>query len=133
VSTDKEFSAKSADIIGLYLNPPENALVICVDEKPSIQAIERKRGYVEISSGKNGVLNFFAALHVATGIVKTQTTAQKKRPDFQAFLDSVLEDISPDQQVHIIMDNYCTHKGKDSWLARNPNVFFTLPRLLRVG
>jgi transposase len=89
VSTDKEFAAKSADVIGLYLNPPENALVICVDEKPSIQGIERKRGYVETSSGKivqgmkstykrHGVLNLFAALHVATGIVKTQTTIQKK-------------------------------------------------------
>lgn len=135
VSTDKEFTAKSADIIGLYLNPPENALVICVDEKPSIQAIERKRGYVETSSGKvvqglkntykrHGVLNLFAALHVATGVVKTQTTAQKKRPEFQAFLDSVLEDISSDQQVHIIMDNYCTHKRNENWLAKHPNVFF---------
>ena len=135
VSTDKEFAAKSADIIGLYLNPPENALVICVDEKPSIQALERKLGYVETSSGKivqglkstykrHGVLNLFAALHVATGVVKTQTTTQKKRPEFQAFLDSVLENISPEQQVHIIMDNYCTHKRNDTWLARHPNVFF---------
>lgn len=135
VSTDKEFATKSADIIGLYLNPPENALVICVDEKPSIQAIERKRGYVETSSGKivqgmkstykrHGVLNLFAALHVATGVVKTQTTSQKKRPEFRAFLESVVQDISPDQQIHIIMDNYCTHKGNEDWLAKHPNVFF---------
>lgn len=135
VSTDKEFGAKSADVIGLYLNPPENALVICVDEKPSIQAIERKRGYVETSSGKivqgmkstykrHGVLNLFAALHVATGVIKTEMTAQKKRPEFQAFLDRVLQDISPDQEVHIIMDNYCTHKGNEEWLAKHPNVFF---------
>jgi len=135
VSTDKEFAAKSSDIIGLYLNPPQNALVICVDEKPSIQAIERKRGYVETSSGKivqgmkstykrNGVLNLFAALNVATGVVKAQTTAQKKRPEFQAFLSSVVADISPNQEVHIIMDNYCTHKRNDNWLAEHPNVFF---------
>ena len=135
VSTDKEFSAKSADIIGLYLNPPENALIICVDEKPSIQAIERKRGYVETSSGKivqgmkstykrHGILNLFAALHVATGVVKTQTTAQKKRPDFRSFLDTILQDIPSAQQVHIIMDNYCTHKGNEDWLAEHPNVFF---------
>lgn len=135
VSTDKEFAAKSSDIIGLYLSPPENALVICVDEKPSIQAIERKRGYVETSSGKivqgmkstykrHGVLNLFAALNVATGEVKAQTTAQKKRPEFQAFLNSVIEDISLDQEVHIIMDNYCTHKRNDDWLAKHPNVFF---------
>lgn len=135
VSTDKEFGTKSADIIGLYLNPPQNALVLCVDEKPSIQAIERKRGYVETSSGKivqglkstykrNGTLNLFAALNVATGIVKTETTKYKKRPDFQAFLDKVVADISPDQEVHIILDNYCTHKRNDDWLAKHPNVFF---------
>jgi transposase len=93
VSTDKEFAKKSADIIGLYLDPPQNALVLCVDEKPSIQAIERARGYVQTFSGKvvqglkstykpHGVLNLFAALNVATGEVKTQTTKQKKRPDF---------------------------------------------------
>lgn len=135
VSTDKEFSAKSADIIGLYLNPPENALVICVDEKPSIQAIERKRGYVETSSGKivqgmkstykkHGILNLFAALNVSTGTIQAQTTMQKKRPDFQAFLDLTVEGISPEQEVHIIMDNYCTHKRNDEWLAKHPNVFF---------
>jgi len=135
VSTDKEFSKKSADIIGLYLDPPQNALVICIDEKPSMQAIERTRGYVETSSGKivqgmkstykrHGVLNLFAALNVATGTVKTQTTHQKKRPDFQAFLNSVVEGISLDQEVHIIMDNYCTHKRNDDWLAQHPNVFF---------
>ncbi len=135
VSTDKEFARKSADIIGLYLNPPENALVICVDEKPSIQAIERKRGYVETSSQKivhgmkstykrHGVLNLFAALTVATGVVKTQTTNQKKRSDFQAFLDTVVEGIGLDQEIHIILDNYGTHKRNEDWLARHPNVFF---------
>lgn len=135
VSTDKEFSRKSADIIGLYLNPPESALVICVDEKPSIQAIERGRGYVETSNGKivqglkstykrHGVLNLFAALNVATGTVKTQTTNQKKRPEFQAFLNRVVEGVSVDQEVHIIMDNYCTHKRNEDWLAEHPNVFF---------
>lgn len=135
VSTDKEFSKKSADIIGLYLDPPQNALVICIDEKPSIQAIERSRGYVETSSGKivrglkstykrHGVLNLFAALNVATGEVKTQTTKQKKRPEFQAFLDSVVQDVHLDQEVHIILDNYCTHKRNDEWLKQHPNVFF---------
>lgn len=135
VSTDKEFSKKSADIIGLYLNPPQNALVICIDEKPSIQAIERKRGYVETSSGKivqgmkstykrHGTLNLFAALNVATGAIKTQTTKQKKRPEFQAFLDEVMKEVSLDQHVHIILDNYCTHKRNDDWLAKHSNVTF---------
>lgn len=135
VSTDKEFSKKSAEIIGLYLNPPENALVICVDEKPSIQAIERKRGYVETSSGKivqgmkstykrHGTLNLFAALNVATGAVKTQTTKHKKRPEFQAFLDEVMKEVSSEQHVHVILDNYSTHKRNDNWLAKHPNVTF---------
>ena len=135
VSTDKEFSAKAADIIGLYLNPPQNALVLSVDEKPSIQALERKTGYVETSSGKivrglkstykrNGTLNLFAALNVATGEVKTKTTQTKKRPDFQAFMDGVIEGISPGQEIHVILDNYATHKKNDEWLAAHPNVFF---------
>lgn len=135
VSTDKEFTKKSADIIGLYLDPPQNALVICVDEKPSIQAIERKKGFVETSSGKivqglqstykrHGVLNLFAALNVATGEVRTQTTKQKRRPEFQSFLDKVIEGVSPEKEVHIILDNYCTHKRNDDWLKKHPNVFF---------
>lgn len=135
VSTDKEFSIKAADIIGLYLNPPENALVLCIDEKPSIQAIERQRGCVETSSGKivqglkstykrHGVLNLFAALNVATGHVKTQTTSHKTREDFQAFLNRTIADISGEKEVHVILDNYCTHKKNDKWLQQHPNVFF---------
>lgn len=135
VSTDKEFSAKSADIIGLYLNPPENALVLCVDEKPSIQAIERQRGYVFTSNGKivqglkstykrHGVVNLFAALNVATGQIKAKTTARKTRDDFQAFLEQTIMDIPEDKEIHVILDNYCTHKKNEIWLQKHPNVFF---------
>jgi transposase len=135
VSTDKQFGAKSADVIGLYLNPPENALVICVDEKPSIQALERARGYVETSNGKivqglkstykrHGTLNLFAALNVATGQIKAKTTDMKKRKDFQAFLEEVVADVPADREVHVILDNYCTHKRNENWLAKHPNVFF---------
>ncbi len=135
VSTDKEFTTKSADIIGLYLNPPENALVLCIDEKPSIQAIERTKGFVETSSGKivqglkstykrNGVLNLFAALDVATGHIKSKTTKQKTRVDFQEFLNHVIKDISEDKEIHIILDNYCTHKKNEKWLQTHPNVYF---------
>lgn len=135
VSTDPEFSAKAADVIGLYLNPPERALVLSVDEKPSIQALERKRGYVETSSKKivqglkstykrNGTINLFAALNVATGAVKTKTTSTKKREDFQAFLEDVLGDVPPGQQVHVILDNYSTHKKNEDWLKKHPNVHF---------
>lgn len=135
VSTDPEFAAKSADIIGLYLAPPERAVVFCIDEKPSIQAISRKVGYVQTSSKKlvrgfqstykrNGTLNLFAALKVASGEVKSKTTQTKKREDFQGFLDDVVRGIPLDQDVHIIVDNYCTHKRNDVWLAEHPHVHF---------
>lgn len=135
VSTDPEFATKSADIIGLYLNPPENALVISIDEKPSIQAIERANGFVYTSNGKivrglkstykrHGTLNLFAALNVATGVIQSKTTATKKRPDFQAFLNDVVDNVPADQEIHVILDNYCTHKKNDDWLAAHPNVSF---------
>ncbi len=135
VSTDPQFAAKSADIIGLYLNPPERAVVISIDEKPSIQALERATGYVKTSSQKivrglkstykrHGTLNLFAALSTATGQVKTKMTQTKKRPDFQAFLDDVVADVPEDREIHIIVDNYSTHKKNEDWLERNPNVFF---------
>jgi transposase len=128
VSTDPEFAAKAADIIGLYLHPPLHALVLSVDEKPSIQALERRTGYVLTDSGKivrgfkstyqrHGTLNLFAALEVATGQVHGKTTTQKRRADFRAFLDEVLAELPPDQEVHVILDNLNTHKKNDDWLA----------------
>lgn len=135
ISTDPEFAAKAADVIGLYLSRPQNALVLSVDEKPSIQALERKTGYVCTSSGKivrglkstykrHGTINLFAALNVATGTIQTKTTETKKRPDFQAFMDDVIKDVPADQEIHVILDNYCTHKKNHDWLARHPNVHF---------
>ena len=129
VSTDKEFAPKAAEVVGLYLNPPLNALVLSVDEKPSIQAIERPSGYVETDSGavvrglkstykRHGTLNLFAALEVGTGQVKYEFTEFKKRADFQGFLDGVIADHSPDKEIHVILDNYSTHKRNDDWLAK---------------
>jgi transposase len=135
VSTDPEFAAKAADIVGLYLAPPTNAFVICVDEKPSIQALERATGYVETTSGKivrgckstykrHGTLNLFAALQVATGHIHSATTETKTRADFLAFMDQIVAETSPDQELHVILDNYCTHKSNEEWLAKNPRVHF---------
>jgi len=129
VSTDKEFATKAADVVGLYLNPPLNAVVLSVDEKPGIQAIERASGYVETDSGKvvrglkstykrHGTLNLFAALEVGTGQVKTKFTEFKKREDFRGFLDGVLADQPPDAEIHVILDNYSPHKRNDDWLAK---------------
>jgi transposase len=129
VSTDQEFAPKAANVVALYLNPPLNAVVLSVDEKPSIQAIERASGYVETDSGKvvralkstykrHGTLNLFAALEVATGQVHTKFTEFKKREDFLGFLDGVLADQPQDQEIHVILDNYSPHKRNDDWLAK---------------
>ena len=142
VSTDPEFTGKSADIVGLYINPPDNAIVISIDEKPGIQALQRTTGYVETRSGKivraykstykrNGTLNLFAALNVAAGSIKAKTTGTKKRLDFLEFMDDLLHDLPErnhkDQDVrviHVILDNYCTHKRCDEWLLKHPDVKF---------
>jgi transposase len=135
VSTDPEFSAKAADIVGLYLNPPETALVVSIDEKPSMQALERATGYVETSNGKivrglkstykrHGTLNLFAALQVATGAVYTETTKRKRRVEFIEFMDHVVTDMPDNREIHVILDNYGIHKKNDAWLAAHPNVHF---------
>src|SRR5882724_11731383 len=129
VSTDQEFARKAAEIVALYLDPPMNALILSVDEKPSIQAIERPSGYVETDNGavvramkstykRNGTLNLFAALEIASGRVHAQTTERKKREDFRQFLDAIIAELPKDKEIHVILDNYCTHKRNDDWLAK---------------
>ena len=129
VSTDQEFAPKAADVVGLYLNPPVNAVVLSVDEKPNIQAIERASGYVETDSGKvvrglkstykrHGTVNLYAALEVGTGQVKGKFTENKKREDFRGFLEDVLADQPQGKEIHVILDNYSPHKGNDDWLAK---------------
>ena len=104
-------------------------MVLSVDEKPTIQAIERVSGYVETDSGKvvrglkstykrHGTLNLFAALEVDTGQVHTKFTEYKKREDFRSFRDSVLADLPQDREIHVILDNYSTHKRNDDWLEK---------------
>jgi hypothetical protein len=121
VRTDPEFAAKAAAVIGLYLNPPHKALVLSVDEKPSIQAPERARSCVQTSSGKivqgmtstykrRGSVNLFAALELATGVVRGKTTQAKKRADFQAFMDEVVAEQPAERHIHVILDNLNTHK-----------------------
>jgi transposase len=135
VSTDPEFATKAAEVVGLYLNPPENALVLSVDEKPSIQALERASGYVETGNGKvvrglkstykrHGTLNLFAALEVSTGAIRTQITQKKRRLEFLEFMDQVVSDLPEGKEIHVILDNYCIHKKNQAWLATHPNVSF---------
>jgi len=136
VSTDPEFAAKAADIVGLYLAPPENALVICVDEKPSIQALERAQGYLRFSDGqtfrgfsdrykRHGTTTLFAALEVATGLVSTGHYKRRRRIEFLDFMNQLIRQYPADQEIHVILDNLSTHSKKGgTWLARHPNVHF---------
>ena len=134
-SSDPEFTAKAADVVGLYVAPPENAIVICVDEKPSIQALERAQGYLKLPNGRtltghshdykrNGTSTLFAAFEVTTGKVKVAHKNRRRRVEFLAFMNTIIADY-PDTAIHVILDNLSTHKPKnDRWLKRHPNVHF---------
>jgi DDE superfamily endonuclease len=130
-SNDPEFAAKAADIVGLYLAPPENAIVICVDEKPSIQALERAQGYLKLPNGRaltgqshdykrHGTSTLFAALDVITGKVIAAHKSRRRRIEFLAFMNQVVA-AYPGHQLHAIVDNLSTHKPKnDRWLKQHP-------------
>jgi transposase len=135
ISTDPEFTAKAADVVGLYLDPPENAIILCVDEKPHIQALERAQGWLKLPNGKaltgfnhnykrHGTTTLFAALEVVTGLVKTGHYNRRRRTEFLDFLNKIVDDY-PDREIHVILDNLNTHKPKrDMWLKRQKNVHF---------
>ena len=144
MSTELEFAAKAADVVGLYLTPPENALVLSLDEKPKIQ-LERRSGYVvssarrlvqgyESTYTRHGRLNLFAALEVAPGRIHAQTTLsfEKTKVGFLSFLESVLAGFpgSDTVEYHVILDTPRIHKRHENWLAAHRNVFFhyTPPR-----
>lgn len=131
-SDDPEFTAKAADVVGLYMAPPENAIVICIDEKPSIQALERAQGYLKLPNGRalsghshdykrHGTTTLFAALNLATGKVAAAHKNRRRRVDFLAFLDEVVAPY-PDQEIHVVVDNLNTHKRNERWLQSHPNV-----------
>jgi transposase len=135
ISTDPEFGRKAADIVALYLHPPENAVVICVDEKPHIQALERAQGYLRLPDGRavrgvaheykrHGTTTLFAALNVMTSKVLTKHTKRRRRIEFLSFMNEVVAE-NPDREIHVILDNLSTHKPKrDRWLQQHPNVHF---------
>jgi transposase len=134
-SNDPEFAAKAADIVGLYMAPPENAVVICVDEKPSIQALERAQGYLKFPNGRaltgqshdykrHGTSTLFAAFEVATGKVRVTHKKRRRRVEFLDFMNEIVA-LHADTALHVILDNLNTHKPKiDRWLTRHPNVQF---------
>jgi transposase len=135
LSDDPEFVAKAADIVGLYLAPPDHAIVLAVDEKPAIQALERAQGYLKLPNGRAlhgqaheykrcGNSTLFTALEVATGQIKAKHTKRRRRVEFLAFMNEIVADY-PDHEIHVVLDNLKTHKPKrDRWLARHKNVHF---------
>jgi len=135
VSTDPDFTQKAADIVGLYLDPPEDAIVISVDEKPAIQALERAQGWLRLPDGqalrgfnheykRHGTTTLFAALEVATGMVKVGHYRRRRRREFLDFMNQIVSHY-PDKELHVILDNLNTHKPKhDRWLSKHPLVHF---------
>jgi transposase len=133
-SNDPEFAAKAADVVGLYMAPPENAIVICVDEKPSIQALERAQGYLKLPNGRtltghshdyrrHGTSTLFAAFEVATGKVMAAHRPRRRRTEFLDFMNGVAA-AYPGKHIHVILDNLNTHKKNDRWLKLHPKVRF---------
>jgi transposase len=134
-STDPALEAKVRDVVGLYLAPPERAIVLSLDEKTQIQALDRTQPMLPMKPGqverhthdykRNGTTSLFAALEVATGKVTTEARARHTGADFLAFLHRV-ERAYPDGELHVILDNVSTHKTPDvrAWLERHPRITF---------
>jgi transposase len=132
-STDPELDAKIRDVVGLYLQPPEKAVVVCVDEKSQIQALDRTAPILPIRLGlpekathdyvRHGTTTLFAALEVATGRVEQLCQPRHRHQEFLRFLKQVAK-AYPRVQLHVVCDNYATHKHPTvkAWLARNPRI-----------
>lgn len=132
LSKDPQFVAKVRDIVGLYMSPPENALVLCVDEKSQIQALDRMQPLLPMvpthperrtnTYARHGTTSLFAALEVATGKVIGKTYRRHRSREFRQFLDEIDAAVPADLDVHLVLDNYGTHKTAEvkRWLARRP-------------
>ena len=139
LSRDPLFIDKVRDIVGLYLDPPERALVLCVDEKSQIQALERTAPLLPMRPGqaerrahdylRHGTTSLFAALDTKTGKVISQLQRRHRSLEFRKFLDTIEANVPEDLDVHLVMDNYATHKTASiqRWMIRHPrfHVHFT--------
>jgi transposase len=138
-STDPQFVEKVRDIVGLYMNPPDRAMVLCVDEKSQVQALNRTQPILPLAPGvparqshdyeRHGVTSLFAALNVATGEAIGNCHRRHRHQEFLKFLARIDAAIPSDVDVHLVMDNYGTHKVQrvKNWFARHPryHVHFT--------
>lgn len=132
LSTDPQFIDKVRDVVGLYLDPPEKALVLCVDEKSQIQALDRSAPVLPMMPGlperrthdyvRHGITTLFAALDVATGQVYGSIHRRHRAAEFKKFLTKLDTQVPADLDVHLICDNYATHKSPviATWLAAHP-------------
>jgi transposase len=132
LSGDPKFLEKLTDVVGLYLNPPEKALVLCVDEKSQIQALDRTQPGLPLKKGRcgtmthdykrNGTTTLFAALEIAQGKVVGQCYARHRHQEFIKFLNRLNEEFPGEVKLHLVMDNYGTHSHPrvQSWLKRHP-------------
>jgi len=132
-STDPELEAKVRDVVGLYLHPPQGAVVLCVDEKSQCQALERTQPMLPVRPGmspkrthdyrRHGTTTLFAALEIATGKVVDKCMTRHRHQEFVAFLKQVAK-AYPNTDLHIVCDNYSTHKHAEvrKWLERNPRI-----------
>jgi transposase len=132
LSSDPHFVAKVRDIVGLYMAPPDRALVLCVDEKSQIQALNRTQPGLPLNFGnaatrthdykRHGTTSLFAALDVATGKIIGRLKRRHRSAEFLQFLNTIDREIDPQLDVHLIMDNYATHKTEKvrAWFAKRP-------------
>jgi transposase len=132
LSTDPHFDEKLIDVCGLYIDPPENAIVLCMDEKTSIQALDHTQPSLPMKQGRgetmthdykrHGTTTLFAALEVATGKVIGSCIPRHRHEEFLAFLKTIEKQVPTGLEVHLILDNYATHKHADvkAWLAKHP-------------
>ena len=137
ISNDPYYVDKVRDVVGLYMSPPENALVLCVDEKSQIQALERSQPILPLRSGKpesqtpeyfrHGTVSLFAALNVKSGEVLGKCYRKHRAKEFLSFLKEieihVADEVAAGREVHLILDNYCTHKSAtvSRWLVKRPH------------
>lgn len=132
LSTDPFFAEKVHDIVGLYLNPPDHAMVLCVDEKSQTQALEQTQPLLPLGLGyvqgvthdylRHGTTTLFAALDIATGHVLTDCKPRHRHQEFLVFLKQIDANVPPNLDIHLVVDNYGTHKHAKvkRWLAARP-------------
>jgi len=136
LSRDPRLVEKLHDVVGVYMNPPDNAVVFSFDEKSQIQALDRTQPGLPLKKGRAGTMThdykrhgtttLFAALNVATGHVIHECMPRHRHQEFLKFIKTVERSVDPDLEIHVILDNYATHKHEKirNWLAKNPRIHF---------